>query len=201
SIGGLLFIATVGLALLVLRRRDDGLSIVFIAFVIAVAFFALPTRVHERYLYPAVALGIPFVFAAGRAWRWLYAAVTAVLFLDVYWVYTFPVGNIGPGRGLLAWTVFSPVGIYLLSFATVVSMAWLVLRSLDPMRLPCGRVLPSDAAANALAAGMDVGARAPWLPGRGKGLGGSAGEDVGAAVSGLRGAPAWLLGRLQATED
>ena len=201
SIGGLLFIGTVVLALLVLRRRDDGLSIVFVALVIAVAFFALPTRVHERYLYPAVALGIPLVFASGRAWRWVYVAVSAVLFLDVYWVYTFPVGNIGPGRGILAWTIFSPAGIYLLSFATVVSMAWLVLRSLDPVRLPWGRVLPSDAAENALAARMEEGARPAWLRGRSRAGGRGVARGVGEAVNRLRDAPARLLGRLLATED
>jgi hypothetical protein len=28
----------------------------------------LPTRIHERYLYPALALGLPLL-AAGIAWR------------------------------------------------------------------------------------------------------------------------------------
>ena len=62
-IGNLLFVAAVLVALSVLVRRSDGAAIVFVALVIAVAFFALPTRVHERYLYPALALGLPLLAA------------------------------------------------------------------------------------------------------------------------------------------
>ena len=50
-------------ALLFLRHRDDALAVCFVALTIAVAFFDLPTRIHERYLYPAVALVIPFLWA------------------------------------------------------------------------------------------------------------------------------------------
>ena len=109
-LGNILFAAATALALLVLRRRDDALAVCFVALTIAVAFFDLPTRIHERYLYPAVALAIPFLWARGRSWRLVYAGVSIVLFLDAYWVYTLPIGNIGPGRGLLADTVYSPRG-------------------------------------------------------------------------------------------
>jgi len=127
-IGSLLFIVAVILALAVLVRRSDGPTVVFVALVIAVAFFTLPTRVHERYLYPALALGLPLL-ACGPSWRRLYAVLSVVLFLDVYWVYTLPIGNAGPGRGLLADTVYAPAGIYLASAATIVAMAWLVLQA------------------------------------------------------------------------
>lgn len=133
-IGNLLFIAAVVLALAVLARRSDGPTVVFVALVIAVAFFTLPTRVHERYLYPALALGLPLL-ACGASWRRLYAVLSVVLFLDVYWVYTLPIGNAGPGRWLLADSVYAPAGIYFASAATVVAMAWLVLRT-------AGRIWP-----------------------------------------------------------
>ncbi|HEU0237582.1 MAG TPA: hypothetical protein VFR14_14180 [Candidatus Limnocylindrales bacterium] len=142
-IGNLLFIAAVVLALAVLARRSDGPTVVFVALVIAVAFFTLPTRVHERYLYPALALGLPLL-ACGASWRRLYAVLSVVLFLDVYWVYTLPIGNAGPGRGLLADTVYAPAGIYLTSAATVVAMAWLVLRTAGRIRA-VGRSPADDA--------------------------------------------------------
>lgn len=133
-IGNLLFAVAVLAALAVLLRRTDRVAIVFVALVIAVAFFVLPTRVHERYLYPALALGIPLL-AAGAAWRVLYLALSGVLFLDVYWVYSLPIGNAGPGRGILGDSVYSAAGIYLMSAVTVVCMGWLVVRALRPASL------------------------------------------------------------------
>ena len=134
-VGNLLFIAAVAIALSVLIRRIDGPTIVFVALLIAVAFFALPTRVHERYLYPALALGLPLL-AAGTAWRFLYVALSAVAFLNIYWVYSLPMGNAGPGRGILGDTVYSAAGIYGLSAMTVAVMAFLAFRALRPESLP-----------------------------------------------------------------
>ena len=96
TLGNLLFASAVLIALAVFARRSDGIAIVVVALTIAVAFFVLPTRIHERYLYPALALGLPLL-AAGIAWRRLYVALTAILFLDVYWVYTLPHRDAGPG--------------------------------------------------------------------------------------------------------
>ena len=134
-IGNLLFVAAVLVALSVLVRRSDGAAIVFVALVIAVAFFALPTRVHERYLYPALALGLPLL-AAGPEWRRLYVALSAIVFFDVYWVYSLPGANDGPGRGILGATIYSPAGIYVLSAVTVAVMAVLAIRALRPASLP-----------------------------------------------------------------
>ena len=58
-IGNVLFLAAVALALLVVARRDDGPAVIFAALLIGVAFYVFPTRVHERYLYPALAFGAP----------------------------------------------------------------------------------------------------------------------------------------------
>ena len=123
------------IALSAFLRRSDGVAIVVVALTIAVAFFVLPTRIHERYLYPALALGLPLL-AAGIAWRRLYVALTAVLFLDVYWVYSLPIGNAGPGRGILGDTIYRPAGIYALSAVATVSMAWLLWRVWRPLSLP-----------------------------------------------------------------
>ena len=48
-----------------IARRDDPEGLLFGALVLAVAFFALPTRVHERYMFPALALAAPLVL---RRW-------------------------------------------------------------------------------------------------------------------------------------
>ncbi len=137
-IGNLLFIAAVAMALAVFLRRSDGVAIVVVALVIAVAFFALPTRVHERYLYPALAFGLPMI-AAGPAWCRLYIALSTIFFLDVYWVYSLPIGNAGPGRGILGETVYSAAAIYILSAVTVAVMLRLAAWSLRPGDLPWSR--------------------------------------------------------------
>jgi hypothetical protein len=146
GIGNLLFAGAVLTALSVLFRRTDGVAILFVALVIAVAFFALPTRVHERYLYPALALGVPLL-AAGIRWRRLYVAMSAVAFLNVYWVYSLPIGNAGPGRGILGDTVYSAAGIYVMSAIMVAGLASLIIVALRPgslARADCDSVGDAD---------------------------------------------------------
>ena len=70
----MLFVAAVTLALWQIWRRDDATGLLVGTLLVAAAFFVLPTRVHERYLFPALALAAPLVArasavhaAAGRA--------------------------------------------------------------------------------------------------------------------------------------
>jgi len=124
-VGNVLFLAVVALALAMVARRDDGPTVLLTALLVAVAFYALPTRVHERYLYPALAVGAPLV-VLGTSHRRTYLALSAVLFLDLYWVYTLPLNNGGPTRTeILNGTIFSPAGIYATSAVLVVATAWL----------------------------------------------------------------------------
>ena len=53
--------------------------------------------------------------AAGAAWRLLHVALSAVLALDAYWVHSLPIGNAGPGRGIVGETAYSAAGIYVTS--------------------------------------------------------------------------------------
>jgi Gpi18-like mannosyltransferase len=125
-VGNVLFLAVVAIALRAIARRDDGPTVLFAALLIAVAFFALPTRVHERYLYPALAVGAPLV-VLGASHRRIYLALSAVVFLDLFWIYTLPnLRNGGFDRtAFLNATVFSAPGIYVISAATVIATMWL----------------------------------------------------------------------------
>jgi hypothetical protein len=49
-----------------LRRRPDLAVVLGVAALLTLAFYFLPTRVHERYLFPAIAVLAPFA-PAGRA--------------------------------------------------------------------------------------------------------------------------------------
>ena len=141
-VGALLFGVAALVALWTVARRDDPAGLLVGALTLAVAFFALPTRVHERYLFPALALAAPLV---ARTWKWavLYGVLTLSFFANVYWLYTtdfsFAGGDYPMNPGLsrlpmprdpaLASLVFNDAGIYLLSLMIVVALAWLLTRA------------------------------------------------------------------------
>jgi dolichyl-phosphate-mannose-protein mannosyltransferase len=65
-VGAALLAAGLAAALLPLRRGRDLRTLLAVGVLIAFAFYFLPTRVHERYLFPALALLAPF--AAASLW-------------------------------------------------------------------------------------------------------------------------------------
>ena len=71
----LLLFGVVG-ALLGLRRRHRLAVVLGVGAALVLAFYFLPTRVHERYLYPAIVLLAPFA-PAGRAELVAYVALSA----------------------------------------------------------------------------------------------------------------------------
>ena len=76
-------IATAVLVAMRYVRRDTAIRTVTAVAILAIAFFVLPTRVHERYLFPAIPLTIALA-AARPAWRWI-AVVTSVAFFVNSW--------------------------------------------------------------------------------------------------------------------
>ena len=141
QVGTLLFGAVALLALWQVARRDDLRGLVMAALVLAMAFFVVPTRVHERYLFPALALGALLIFS-GRAWPWLYGAISAFFFANVYWLYsedwsfiTDHVQNPGVGGlpmiqdAFLESTLFTDAGIWLLGALVTVVFAIVVWRA------------------------------------------------------------------------
>jgi Gpi18-like mannosyltransferase len=83
-VGWVLFGVSAALTLFVLHKRfkisGDWLA-VFCAFMFFFAFFMLPTRIHERYLFPAISmLALMFLFV--KYSRPLYAALTGTLLVN-----------------------------------------------------------------------------------------------------------------------
>ncbi|CAN5746455.1 hypothetical protein BH24CHL8_BH24CHL8_03990 [soil metagenome] len=74
-----------------LLRRADRWSILLVTVFLSLCFFILPTRVHERYLFPAFAF-LPLLAAAQGKWRWATVALAigslmnlhAILTIDLY---------------------------------------------------------------------------------------------------------------------
>ena len=82
----LLLLSLVATTLLVASRPDRRTVIVGLA-VLAVAFFVVPTRVHERYLYPFFAIAA-ILAAVSVRWRIAYALISLATFANLYVVLT-----------------------------------------------------------------------------------------------------------------
>ena len=124
--GGLLLLAFAVVCFIVARRPDRQTLLLGLT-VLAIAFFVLPTRVHERYLFPFFALGAIF---AGVSWRWLaaYVVLAAATFVNMYVVLT---SLYAPQYhpGIVDWlgiadAVRSSTGVTVVALANLAVAAW-----------------------------------------------------------------------------
>ena len=86
-VGAALFLLAAALALWLVARRPDRITILVGVAVLALEFFVLPTRVHERYLYPLVAVGA-ILAAVSLRWRIAYILSGAAMLANMYVVLT-----------------------------------------------------------------------------------------------------------------
>ena len=82
-LGALLFVVIPWLV----ARRPDRLTILVGVAALSLAFFAVPTRVHERYLFPLFGIAA-ILFAFSFRWRVFYVVVSIATFLNMYVVLT-----------------------------------------------------------------------------------------------------------------
>ncbi len=69
--------------------RDDRWTIIVAAALLAAAFFVLPTRVHERYIFPVVAL-LPLLAVVARRWALALLLLSAGAFINLHGILTLP---------------------------------------------------------------------------------------------------------------
>ncbi len=69
--------------------RDDPRSVILVAAYLSLAFFILPTRVHERYGFPAFAF-LPLLSVGGRRWAVATLVLAAASFINLHAVLTVP---------------------------------------------------------------------------------------------------------------
>ena len=107
---------------------DDFLAI-FGAFMLFFAFFMLPTRIHERYLFPAISV-LALMFPFLKRTRALYAVLTATLLINqayvLYWLnvyYPSPGPNLTGNPVVLA---VSAINLLMLLYASI--LMWGELR-------------------------------------------------------------------------
>ena len=97
------------------RRRVDSESSIFASFLLVFGFFMLMTRIHERYLFPALAilaLALPLRFVP-----WLYGGLTATYMFNL--VYVLSILNAGAAIPNNHWSilVLVPANFVLLLFS------------------------------------------------------------------------------------
>jgi len=98
TVGTVLLVAVALLVAAGLLRRDGVVPIVVGFTVIAFAFYALPTRVHERYLFPAFTSGAVLA-AAGLAGAAGYVVTGLLNTVNLHAVLAAPLGFSGRGFG------------------------------------------------------------------------------------------------------
>ena len=130
-LGWVLFGAFTAFTLYVLHKRfnpSGEMLVVFSAFMLFFSFFMLPTRIHERYLFPAIsmlALMFPFI----KKTRPLYAALTATLFVNIsyvlYWLNVYNAAGYDYGPNLTGDPVVMAVSVInLIVFLYVLVLMW-----------------------------------------------------------------------------
>ncbi len=121
------------LAALWAARSDDRVRTVAALTFIAIAFFVLPTRVHERYLYPAIPLTLALAAAIPR-WRPIAAAVAVAFPLNSWGALTLNyLKNPGlPDLGPITDLLHTPTAILLvvaLSLYALCASGWQLFRA------------------------------------------------------------------------
>ena len=125
---GLLVLVAILIGILVARRPDRQTILVGLA-VLAVAFFVVPTRVHERYMFPFFAVA---AILAAVSWRWLvaYLVLAAAAFANMYVVLTTIYPNnpqihdwLGIGRALSSFP-----GVATIAAVHTVGLGWGLLQ-------------------------------------------------------------------------
>jgi uncharacterized membrane protein len=122
-----LLAAIAGILWLVARRPDRIVLLVGLA-LLALAFFVLPTRVHERYIYPFFALGVVLAAVSVR-WRVAYTVLSVATIANLYAVLvTYPDNPSIQDWFGIAPAIRSEAGVAATAVAISVSFGWALLQ-------------------------------------------------------------------------
>jgi Gpi18-like mannosyltransferase len=151
AIGWILFGALAAFVLYVLHKRfgaSGELLVLFSAFILFFGFFMLPTRIHERYLFPALSV-LALMFPFLKKTRLIYGVLSATCFVNQAYVLQFLNNNQFIQSGdLVALTVTL---INLAVFIYVLVLMWDELKGrswfrISPIKI--GRITKAEAKEN-----------------------------------------------------
>jgi hypothetical protein len=118
-LGNFLFAVVCMMAGYIVWRRRTGWSLMFSVFLVYLGMFVFVPRMHERYLYYAVALLAPLTFSSWTTIA-LYVTLSATLLLDMICVFLELVHVRGIVEGHL---IVGPHGQFAISIVNVVAFA------------------------------------------------------------------------------
>jgi Gpi18-like mannosyltransferase len=145
-IGGALLVIGFGLGAVRLGWLADRRSILIVTILLALGFFILPTRVHERYMFPIFAF-LPLLAAVNRRWLAAFVLLSIGAFINMHGVLTTPLYATPNLDNMIFGDLFrSPLGIVSSVVLNVIGFAF-VAWSLRPQaaRLPDEYALPEPA--------------------------------------------------------
>jgi len=128
AVGTGLLVGFMVLIVAVAARRPDRRTLLVGLAVLSLAFFIVPTRVHERYLYPFFPLGLILAAISAR-WRPVYVVLTVTAFLNLYAVLT----TIYPGNpSIVDWLGIGPAivsvpGVAIIALVNTGAFVWALL--------------------------------------------------------------------------
>lgn len=156
AVGGALLLGIMLVTCLVVAWRADRRSILVGVTVLAITFFVVPTRVHERYLFPFFALGA-ILAAVSVRWRVAYVILAVANFANIYVVPTTLYAT-PPSPGISDWLsigglIRSPQGVTVIALAHLAVLLWALAQLRPAARRRLARELvdatveaPADAA-------------------------------------------------------
>ncbi|HEY4227611.1 MAG TPA: phospholipid carrier-dependent glycosyltransferase [Candidatus Limnocylindrales bacterium] len=126
-VGSALFVIVAALVVWLVARRPDRLTMLVGLAILALAFFDLPTRVHERYLFPLVAIGA-ILAAVSIRWRIAYVLSALATLANMYVVITTYYNN-PPQPQISDWlgigqTLASPWAVTIASVIQAAVLGW-----------------------------------------------------------------------------
>jgi hypothetical protein len=125
-IGGALLLAGFLVGIFRLGWRDDRRSIIVVTIFLALGFFMLPTRVHERYMFPIFGL-LPLLAVVDRRWLWATVALSIAAFINFHGILTTPLYATPNLEKLPLGDAFrEPVGIVLAILLHIAGFAWVI---------------------------------------------------------------------------
>jgi len=218
-VGSAVLLCVIGFLAATIWRRDDRRTLLVALAVLAIAFFVLPTRVHERYLFPFFALGAVLLAVSPR-WAVVYVVLAVANTANLYGILTEPFyqnlgldpmltafGGFGGqlGEAIRSWN--GVAGSVVLHAGGLLAAGWFLVRP-APEEVDATAVrlagesaeVPADVPKNALAASLsaeapaDPPAAAPADPGS-IGVPASGGLAVGTALGRAAESARSLVGR------
>ncbi|HUP82978.1 MAG TPA: phospholipid carrier-dependent glycosyltransferase [Candidatus Limnocylindria bacterium] len=185
-VGGILLALGFAVGVLRLAWQDDRRSIVAVTIFLALAFFMLPTRVHERYMFPIFGL-LPLLAVVDRRWMIATIALSIAAFINLHGILTIDLYATPNLEHLPFGELFrQPLGILVAIFLNVFGFV-LVALQLRPSVAARRAAAPVEADVLPEGAPAEPAAQTPWSTRRATfGDGRTAPTAAGAAAGGAQ---------------